>query len=170
VLTTPRFFPLRFTELSDFTNREIREIQGRHPASIGWVPHVARSLTSQIEGFEAAARAWDGRTRASRGPGKDAGRFDRNVSLALGAFGAPGESFGRGCRLWGPSTETGCGAVGLPALDEAVSRGDRAAAAREIDRLAAAFSGAREQLAIANFLADGGRPRARSGSAGARRP
>jgi len=169
VLATPRFFPLRFAELSDFTNREIREIQGRHPASISWVPQAARSLTSQIEGFEAGARAWDGRTRASRGPGKDAGRFDRNVSLALGAFGAPGESFGRGCRLWGLSPETGCGAVGLPALEEAVSRSDRAAAAREIDHLAVAFSRAREQLVIANLLADGGRPTRRV-SAGARRP
>ncbi len=170
MLATPRFFPLRFTELSDFTNREIREIQGRNPASIGWVPQAARSLSRQIEGFEAGARAWDARTRASRGPGKDAGRFDRNVSLALNAFGAPGESFGRGCRLWGPSPETGCGAAGLPALEEAVRRGDRVAAGKEIDRLAAAFSRAREQLVVANLLADGGRPLARPASGGARRP
>jgi hypothetical protein len=170
VLATPRFFPLVFSEISDFTNREIREIQGRHPASIGWVPQAARSLTSQIEGFEAGARSWDARARASRGPGRDAGRFDHNVSLALGAFGAAGESFGRGCRLWGPSPETGCGAVGLPALEEAVGRGDRAAAGREIDYLAAAFSRAREQLVIANFLADGGQPVARRNAAGARRP
>jgi hypothetical protein len=59
--------------------------------------------------------------------------------------------------------------VGLPALEEAVSRSDRAAAAREIDHLAAAFSRAREQLVIANLLADGDRPTRRV-SAGARRP
>lgn len=170
VLATPRFFPLRFTELSDFTSREIRAIQGRHPASIGWVPQAARSLTSQLEGFEAGARAWDARGRASRGPGKDAGRFDHSISRALAAFGAPGQPFGRGCRLWGPSPETGCDAVGLPALEEAVRRGDREAAAREIDHLAVAFSRAREQLVVANFLADGGRVRARPGSAGSRRP
>jgi hypothetical protein len=34
----------------------------------------------------------------------------------------------------------------------------------------AAFSWAREQLGIANLLADGGWPHARRGSAGARRP
>jgi len=161
VLATPRFFPLRFGELSDFTNREIREIQGRHPASISWVPQTTRSLTSQIESFEVGARAWDGRTRASRGPGKDAGRFDRNVSLALGAFGAPGAPFGRGCRLWGPSPETGCDAAALPALEEAVGRNDRAAAATEVVRLAVAFSRAGEQLAIANRVAEGTRRRPR---------
>ena len=170
VLATPRFFPLRFTEISDFANREIREIQGRNPASISWVPQATRSLASQIDGFAAGARSWDARTRASQGPGRDAGRFDRNVSLALGAFGAPGESFGRGCRLWGPSPETGCEALGLPALAEAVRRGDRAAAAREVDYLTAAFSRAREQLVVANFLADGGKARARPESTRKRRP
>ena len=161
VLATPKFFPLRFTELSDFTNREIREIQGRHPASISWVPQTARSLTSQIESFEVGARAWDARTRASRGPEKDAGRFDSFVSLALGAFGAPGESFGRGCRLWGPSPETGCDAAALPALEEAIGRNDRAATATEMVRLSIAFSRAREQLANANRAAEGVRRPAR---------
>ncbi|MDL2716894.1 MAG: M28 family peptidase [Acidobacteriota bacterium] len=170
VLATPRFFPLRFSEISDFSKREIREIQARHPASISWVPLAVRSLTSQTESFETVARAWDARTRASRGPGDDAGRFDRLVSLALGAFGVPGESFGRGCRLWGPSPETGCGAVGLPGLEAAVTRGERTPAARESDLLAVAFSLAREQLVLANFLADGGRPRSRPGPAGTRRP
>ena len=160
-LATPRFFPMRFREIADFTGRAIREIQARHPASIGWVPQAARSLTSQIEGFEAGANVWDARTKNARGPGADAARFDRFVALTLGAFGSPGEAFGRGCRLWGPSPETGCGAAGLPALEEAVSREDRAAAAREIDHLAAAFSRAREQLVAANFAADGGRPRVR---------
>jgi N-acetylated-alpha-linked acidic dipeptidase len=155
VLATPRFFPLRFAELSDFTSREIREIQGRHPGAIGWVLQSVRSLSAQIEGFEAGARAWDARTRASRGPGKDAARFDRNVSLALGAFGAPGESFGRGCRLWGPSPETGCGGAALPELEAAISRNDRAAAANEVGRLAGAFSRARDHLAVANRLAEG---------------
>ena len=167
MLVTPRFFPLRFSEVSDFTNREIREIQARHPASISWVPQVARPFSSQVESFETGARAWDARTRASQSPGKDAGRFDRHVSLALGAFGAPGVSFGRGCLLWGPSPETGCGAVGLPGLEEAVRRGDRAAAARELGGLAVAFSQAREQLAIANFFAGGGR-RTRRAPASAR--
>jgi N-acetylated-alpha-linked acidic dipeptidase len=170
VLATPRFFPLRFKEVSDFTNREIREIQSRHSASIGWMPLAARSLTTQIETFEAGARIWDARTRASRSPGSDAGHFDHNVLLALAAFGAPGAPFGRGCRLWGPSVETGCGAVGLPALEDAVGRGDRPAAGRELDQLAAAFSRAREHLAVADFLAEGGRPRARRDPAVGRKP
>jgi hypothetical protein len=104
--------------------------------------------------------------RAARGPGKDSGRFDRLVSVALGAFGAPGDAFGRGCRLWGPSPETGCGAAAFPALDEAVGRSDRAATAREVERLAGAFSRARDQLVVANMIADGSRrpPRPAAGS------
>lgn len=156
VLATPRFFPFRFEELSVFANREVREIQGRYPASIAWIPQVARSFSNQIGAFEAGARLWAGRTRASEGPAEDAGRFDRHVSLALSAFARPGE-FGRGCRLWGPSPESGCGATGLPALDEAVSRGDRAAAGRELDGLATAFSRARDQLAVASRVAEGDR-------------
>jgi N-acetylated-alpha-linked acidic dipeptidase len=169
VLATPRYFPLRFGEFADFAGREVREIQRRHPSSIGWLPQAARPLASQIEVFEAAARAWDGRARAGT-PGGDSGTFDRLVSLALGAFGAPGESFGRGCRLWGPSRETGCGAAGLPALEDAVSRGDRAAASAEIDRLAGAFSRARDQLVVANMIAEGRKrpPRPRPAAGGAR--
>jgi len=169
VLATPRFFPLRFGELADFTAREIREIQRRHPASIGWVPQIARPLSNQIEVFEAAARAWDGHARVARGPGEDSGQFDRLVSLALGAFGTPGDAFGRGCRLWGPSPETGCGAAALPSLEEAVGRSDRAAASREIERLAGAFSRARDQLEVANMIADGNRRPARPAAGGSRK-
>ncbi|MFI5119688.1 MAG: M28 family peptidase [Thermoanaerobaculia bacterium] len=157
MLATPRLFPLRFGELADFASREIREVQVRHPASIGWVPQIARPLASQIELFEAEARAWDARVHAAGGPGKDAGRFDRLVSVTLGAFTAPGAPFGRGCRLWGPSAETGCGAAAFPALEETVGRNDRVAAAKEVGRLAAAFSRARDQLAVANRVADGSR-------------
>ncbi len=157
VLATPRFFPLRFVEIAEFTVREVREIQARHPGSMGWMPQAAKTLSARIEGFEAGARDWDARVRASQGPGKDAARFDRSVSLALGAFGTAGGAFGRGCRLYGPSLETGCTPEGLPAVEEAVSRGDRVAAAREIDLLAASFSRAREQLVLANLLAGGGR-------------
>jgi N-acetylated-alpha-linked acidic dipeptidase len=155
MLATPRFFPLRFSELADFASREIREIQARHPASIGWVPQIARPLASQIELFEAEARAWDARVRGARSPGKDAGRFDRLVAVTLGAFAAPGAAFGQGCRLWGPSPETGCSAVPLPALEEAVGRNDRVAAGKEVVRLAAAFSRARDQLGLANRFAEG---------------
>jgi N-acetylated-alpha-linked acidic dipeptidase len=155
MLATPRLFPLRFGELADFASRELREIQARHPSSIGWVLQIARPLASQIELFEAEARGWDARVRAAGGPGKDAGRFDRLVSVALGAFAAPGAAFGRGCRLWGPSPETGCGAVAFPALEEAVGRNDRAAAAKEVGRLAGAFSRARDQLVLANRVAEG---------------
>ncbi len=169
VLATPRFFPLRFGELADFAAREIREIQRRHPASIGWVPQVARPLTNQIDVFEAAARVWDGHVRAARGPGKDSGRFDRLVSVALGAFGTSGDAFGRGCRLWGPSPETGCGAAALPALEEAVGRSDRAAAASEVERLAGAFSRARDQLVVANMIAEGNRRPARPAAGGSRK-
>jgi N-acetylated-alpha-linked acidic dipeptidase len=168
VLAAPRFFPLRFGELADFTARELREIQRRHPASIGWVPQVARPLTSQIEVFEAAARAWDVHARAARGPGQDSARFDRLVSLALGAFGTPGDVFGRGCRLWGPSPQTGCGAMALPALEEAVGRNDRAAAASEVGHLAGAFSRARDQLVVANMIAGGSRRPARPAAGGSR--
>ena len=157
MLATPRFFPLRFGEFADFANRQIRETQARHPSSIAWVPQIVRPLASQIELFEAEARTWDARVRASRGPGKDAGRFDRLASVALGAFAAPGAAFGRGCRLWGPSPETGCGAVALPALEEAIGRNDRAATAKEVGRLAAAFSRARDELVVANRVADGTR-------------
>jgi N-acetylated-alpha-linked acidic dipeptidase len=157
MLATPRFFPLRFGELADFASRQIREIQARHPSSIGWVPQIAGPLVSQIELFEAEARAWDARVRAAKGPGKDAGQFDRLLSVALGAFAAPGAAFGRGCRLWGPSPETGCGAAALPALEEAVGRNDRAAAAKEVGRLAAAFARARNQLVLANRVAEGTR-------------
>jgi hypothetical protein len=157
MLATPRFFPLRFGELADFAGREIREVQARHPSSIGWVPQIARPLSSQIELFEAEARTWDARVRAAGGPGKDAGRFDRLVSVALGAFAAPGAAFGRACRLWGPSAETGCGAAALPALEEAIGRNDRAAAAKEVGRLAGAFSRARDQLVLANRFAEGSR-------------
>ena len=156
MLATPRFFPLRFGELSDFASREIREIQARHPSSIAWVPQIARPLSSQIELFEAEARTWDARVRGAGGPAKDAGRFDRLVSVALGAFAAPGAVFGRGCRLWGPSAETGCGAAALPALEEAVGRNDRATAAKEVGRLAASFSRARDQLVLASRAAEGG--------------
>jgi N-acetylated-alpha-linked acidic dipeptidase len=157
LLATPRLFPLRFGELADFAGREIREIQGRHPSSIGWLSQIVRPLASQIELFDAEARAWDARVRAAGGPGKDAGRFDRLLSVALGAFAAPGAAFGRGCRLWGPSPETGCGAAALPALDEAVGRNDRAATAKEVGRLAGAFSHARDQLILANRVAEGSR-------------
>ena len=157
MLATPRFFPLRFGELADFASRQIREIQARHPSSIGWVPQIAGPLVSQIELFEAEARAWDARVRAAKGPGKDAGQFDRLLSVALGAFAAPGAAFGRGCRLWGPSPETGCGAAAVPALEEAVGRNDRAAAAKEVGRLAAAFARARNQLVLANRVAEGTR-------------
>jgi N-acetylated-alpha-linked acidic dipeptidase len=157
MLATPRFFPLRFGELADFASRQIREIQARHPSSIGWVPQIARPLASQIDLFEAEARAWDARVRAAGGPGKDAGRFDRLVSVALGAFAAPGAAFGRGCRLWGPSLETGCGAAAVPALEEAIGRNDRVAAAKEFGRLAGAFSRARDQLVMANRVAEGTR-------------
>src|SRR5664280_2857918 len=144
-------------ELADFASRQIREIQARHPSSIGWVPQIARPLASQIDLFEAEARAWDARVRAAGGPGKDAGRFDRLVSVALGAFAAPGAAFGRGCRLWGPSLETGCGAAAVPALEEAIGRNDRVAAAKEFGRLAGAFSRARDQLVMANRVAEGTR-------------
>lgn len=157
MLATPRLFPLRFGELADFASRQIREIQARHPSSIGWVPQLTRPLSSQIELFEAETRTWDARVRAAGGPGKDAGRFDRLVSMALGAFTAPGAAFGRGCRLWGPSPETGCGAAAFPALQEAIRRNDRAAAAKEVGRLAGAFSRARDQLVVANRVAEGGR-------------
>src|ERR1035438_5845703 len=157
MLATPRFFPLRFGELADFASRQIREIQARHPSSIGWVPQIAGPLVSQIELFEAEARAWDARVRAAKGPGKDAGQFDRLLSVALGAFAAPGAAFGRGCRLWGPSPETGCGAAALPALEEAVGRHEQAAAAKEVGRLAAAFARARNQLVLANRVAEGAR-------------
>jgi N-acetylated-alpha-linked acidic dipeptidase len=164
VLATPRFFPLRFGELADFTSRQIRETQARHP-SIGWVPQIVRPLASQIDLFEAEARTWDARVRAARGPGKDAGRFDRLVSVALGAFATPAAAFGRGCRLWGPSAETGCGAAALPALEEAIGRNDRAATVKEVGRLAVAFSRARDQLALANRIAEGTKrpPRPTSG-------
>jgi len=157
MLATPRLFPLRFGELADFASREIRAIQARHPSSIGWVPQIARPLSSQIELFDAEARTWDARVRASGAPGKGAGRFDRLVSVALGAFSAPGAAFGRACRLWGPSPETGCGAAALPALEEAVGRNDRVAAAKEIGRLASAFSRARDQLVVANRVAESDR-------------
>ncbi|MGE5717473.1 MAG: M28 family peptidase, partial [Acidobacteriota bacterium] len=159
VLATPRLFPLRFSEIADFASRQIREIQARHPSSMGWVPQIAKPLAGQIELFEAEARTWDARVRASGRPSKDAGRFDRLASLALGAFAAPDAAFGRGCRLWGPSLETGCGAVALPALEEAVGRNDRVSAAKEAGRLAVAFSRARDQLVLANRIAEGsGRP------------
>ena len=157
VLATPRLFPLRFSELADFTSREIRAIQARHPSSIGWVSQTARALSSQIELFDAEAHAWDARVRASGAPGKGAGRFDRLVSVALGTFAAPGAAFGRACRLWGPSPDTGCGATGLPALEEAIGRNDRVAAAKEVGRLASAFSRARDQLVVANRVAESDR-------------
>jgi N-acetylated-alpha-linked acidic dipeptidase len=162
MLATPRIFPLRFSELADFASREIREVQVRHPSSIGWVLQVTRPLAGQIDLFEAEARAWDARVRAAEGPGKDAGRFDRLISVALGAFAAPGAAFGRGCRLWGPSPETGCGAAALPALEEAIGRNDRVVAAKEVGRLAGAFSSARDQLILANRFAEGSRRPPRS--------
>ncbi len=121
------------------------------------MPQIARPLSSQLELFEAEARGWDSRVRAAGGPGKDASRLDRFVSVALSAFTAPGAPFGRGCRLWGPSPATGCSAIAVPALEEAVGRNDRAAAAREIGRLASAFSRSRDQLILANRVADGGK-------------
>jgi N-acetylated-alpha-linked acidic dipeptidase len=154
MLATPKLFPLRFGEIADFTGREIREMEARHPSSIGWMTQIVRPLASQLELFESEANAWDARVRATERPAKDAGRFDRLVSVALGAFTAPGAAFGRGCRLWGPSLETGCGASALPALEEAVGRNDRVGAAREIGRLASAFSHARDQLVLANRVAD----------------
>jgi N-acetylated-alpha-linked acidic dipeptidase len=156
-LATPRLFPLRFGELADFASRQVREIQAAHPSAIGWLPQMMRSLSSQIEPFEGEARAWDARVRASGGPGKGAGQFDRLAAMALGAFTAPDAAFGRGCRLWGPSPRTGCGAEAFPALQDAIGRNDRATTAKEIGRLAAAFSRARDYLAVANHLAAGGK-------------
>ncbi len=159
MLATPRLFPLRFSEIADFAGRKIREMQARHPSSIGWMTQIARPLSSQLDLFESEAHAWDARVNAAHRPAKDAGRFDRLVSVALGAFTAPGAPFGRACRLWGPSLETGCGAAALPTLEEAVGRNDRVAAAKEIGRLAGAFSRARDELVLANRMAEGsGRP------------
>jgi hypothetical protein len=85
---------------------------------------------------------------------RDRARADGLAGLAIASLGSGGV-FGRGCVLWGPSATTGCGATALPGVDDAVRRGDRAGVAREIGRLAAALSRARDYLVAGDMLGRG---------------
>ena len=131
-LATPRVFPFRFGEVSAFTQRELREIQARYPAAMGWLPAALNPLDTHLSAFESAAAAWDVFARSRSGRARDRARADGLAGLAIASLGTRGV-FGRGCVLWGPSETTGCGATALPGLDDAVRRGDRAGVAREIE-------------------------------------
>jgi N-acetylated-alpha-linked acidic dipeptidase len=153
-LATPSLFPFRFTEVAAFTERELREIEARFPGAMGWLPAALRPLDTHLAGFEAAAAAWDAFARSRSGRTRDRARADGLASLAIAALGTRG-AFGRGCVLWGPSETTGCGGLALPGLEDAVRRGDRAAVAREIDRLGGAFVRSREYLVAGDWLGHG---------------
>jgi N-acetylated-alpha-linked acidic dipeptidase len=158
-LSTPRLFPLRFSEIFRFTERELREIQVRYPRATGWLPGALRPLDTHLEAFGSAAAAWDAFLESGSGRARDRARADGLATLAIAALGARG-AFGRGCLLWGPSEETGCGGVALAGLDDAVRRGDRPGVAREIERLAGALSRARDYLVAGDWLGRGNaRPR-----------
>jgi hypothetical protein len=153
-LATPRVFPLRFFEIAAFTRRELREIQARYPGAMGWLPSALRPLDTHLSAFEAAAVAWDAYARSRSGRDRVRARADGLAGLADAALGMRG-AFGRGCVLWGPSEATGCAGLALPGLDEAVRRGDRAAVAREVDRLGAAFARSRDYLVAGDWLGRG---------------
>jgi N-acetylated-alpha-linked acidic dipeptidase len=153
-LATPRVFPFRFPEVATFAERELRELRARYPASTGWLPNALRPLESHLATFETAAAGWDAFARSNRGGSRSRARADELAGLAIAALGSPGD-FGRGCVLWGPSEATGCGGIALPALDDAVRRGDRAAAAREAERLGTALSRSRDYLVAGDWVGRG---------------
>ena len=153
-LATPRVFPFRFGEVAEFTERELREIQARYPGTTGWLPAALRPLDTHFSAFQAAAAAWDTYAHSRSGAARDRARADGLAGLAIASLGSGGV-FGRGCVLWGPSATTGCGATALPGVDDAVRRGDRAGVAREIGRLAAALSRARDYLVAGDMLGRG---------------
>ncbi len=68
MLATPRVSPFRFAEVAAFTERELREIQARFPATTGWLPAALRPLDTPLAGFETAAVAWDAFARVLGGP------------------------------------------------------------------------------------------------------
>ncbi len=153
-LATPSVFPFRFTEVSEFTRREMREIQARYPGAMGWLPAVLNPLDTHLSAFESAAAAWDDYARSGSGGARNRARADGLANLAIASLGSRG-AFGRGCVLWGPSESTGCGATPLPGIEDSVRRSDRAGVAREIDRLGAAFSRARDYLVAGDWLGRG---------------
>ena len=165
-LATPRVFPFRFGEVAAFTQREIREIQARYPGAMAWLPSALNPLDARLSAFAAAAASWDAWARSRSGGEKERARADGIAALAIGSLGGRG-AFGRGCVLWGPSETAGCGATALPGLEETVRRGDRAGAAREIDRMSAAFSRSRDYLAAGEGAARG---TTRKRPPGSRRP
>jgi len=154
VLATPRLFPFRFREVAAFAEREVREIGARYPAASGWLPAALRPLDTHLSGLEAAAAAWDAFARSGSGRARDLARADGLASLAIASLGTRGP-FGRVCVLWGPSDATGCGSVGLPGLDDAVRRGDRAGVAREVVRLGVAFARVRDYLVAGDWIGRG---------------
>ena len=153
-LATPRVFPFRFREVAGFAQRELREIKARYPGAMGWLPVALNPLDTQLSAFESAATAWDTFARSRSGGERDRARADGLAALAIASLGSRG-TFGRGCVLWGPSETAGCVATALPGLEEAVRRGDRAAAMREIDRLSVAFSRSRDYLVAGDWLGRG---------------
>lgn len=159
-LATPRVFPFRFGEVAAFTERELREIQSRSPSAIGWLPAALRPLDTQFSTFRAAATAWDAYARSGAGRARNRTRADELAGLAIASLGSGG-TFGRGCILWGPSGTSGCRCTALPDVDEAVRRGDRAALAREIERLGSAFTHSREYLVAGDWVGRG-KPSARA--------
>jgi N-acetylated-alpha-linked acidic dipeptidase len=167
-LATPRLFPFRFDEVAAFTRHELREIQARFPGAMGWLPAALRPLDTHLSAFEAAAAAWDAYARSRSGRERARARADGLSGLAIAALGTRG-AFGRGSVLWGPSETTGCGASALAFLDEAVRRGDRAAVAREVDRLGAAFARSRDYLVAGDWLGRGNASRRAPPPAGGER-
>lgn len=167
-LATPRVFPFRFGEVSAFTQRELREIQARYPGAMGWLPAALNPLDTHLSAFESAAATWDVYARSRSGQARDRARADGLAGLAIASLGTRGV-FGRGCVLWGPSETTGCAATALPGLEDAVRRGDRAAVAREIGRLGAAFSRARDFLVAGDWLGRGNKSSRASRSDGSGR-
>ena len=167
-LATPRIFPFRFPEVATFAEREIRELRARYPSTTGWLPAALKPVEGHLAVFESAAANWDAFARSRKGSSRSRTRADEIAGLAIAALGTPG-NFGRGCVLWGPSEATGCGPAALPALDDAVRRGDRSAVAREVERLGTAFSRSRDYLVARDWVGRGNtRERAAPGSGSGR--
>ncbi len=169
VLATPRLFPLRFGEIADFASRQIREIQARHPSSIGWMLADHPAAREPDRSFRSGGTrmgcpcACSGKARERTRAGSIGSSRSRSVHSPRRGPRSDGRAASGGLR-----PKTGCGAVALPALEEAVGRNDRAATAKEVGRLAAAFSRARDQLVMANRVAEGSRrpPRPTPGASG----
>ena len=160
-LAGPRTLPLRYGEIYAYASRELRALQGRHPAATGWLPALVRPLFERLELFAAGASAWDAFAASGRGSGKMKAFADARALLALDALGAPG-SFGRGSLLWGPTEAGGCRTVPFAAFDVAVRAGNRKVAKEEADALLGAFDRARDLL-VAGEWAGSGHTRERPG-------